>query len=91
MVLPEDEIKIYNETLKIRLEATNQQLKKWINRWRPVIDHNMKTVKEMTQSKSIPIGVFRLDAAFHGTLATQLFDSNNMRDGSRQENYFENY
>ena len=36
-------------------------------------------------------GVFRLKAAFHGTLATQLFDSNNMRDGSRQENSFENY
>ena len=55
MVLPEDEIKIYNETLKIRLEATNQQLEKWINRWRPVIDHSMKRVKELAQSKSIPI------------------------------------
>ena len=55
MVLPEDEIKIYNETLKIRLEATNQKLKKWINRWRPVIDHSMKMVKEMAQSQSIPI------------------------------------
>ena len=55
MVLPEDETKIYNETLKIRLEATNQQLKKWINRWRSVIDHSMKRVKELAQSKSIPI------------------------------------
>jgi hypothetical protein len=29
MVLPEDELKIFNETLEIRLEATNQQLEKW--------------------------------------------------------------
>lgn len=27
MVLPEDELKIYNETLALRLEDTNQQLK----------------------------------------------------------------
>ena len=53
MVLPEDEIKIFNESLEIRLEATNQQLKKWINRWRPVIDHSMKEVKELAQSRSI--------------------------------------
>ena len=37
MVLPEDEIKVFNESLEIRPEATNEQLKKWINRWRPVI------------------------------------------------------
>ena len=55
MILPEDEIKIFNETLKIRLEATNQQLKKWINRWKEVIDHSMKRVKEMAQSQSTPI------------------------------------
>jgi hypothetical protein len=30
MVLPEDETKIFNETLVARLEDTNQQLKKWI-------------------------------------------------------------
>jgi hypothetical protein len=42
MVLPEDEIKIFDEPLELRLEATNQQLKKWILRWRPVIDHSMK-------------------------------------------------
>ena len=47
MVLPEDELKIFNETLETRLEATNQQLKKWLLRWRPVIDHSMKKVKEM--------------------------------------------
>ena len=29
-------------------------------------------------------GAFQLDAAVWGTLATQNFDSNNMRDGSRQ-------
>ena len=33
MVLPEDEIKIYDESLKSKLADTNQQLKKWINRW----------------------------------------------------------
>ena len=55
MVLPEDETKIFNETLKIRLEATNQQIKKWINRWKEVIDHSMKMVKLMAQSKSTPI------------------------------------
>jgi hypothetical protein len=32
MVLPEDETKIFNETLVTRLEDTNQQLKKWITR-----------------------------------------------------------
>ena len=55
MVLPEDELKIFNETLEIRLEATNQQLKKWLLRWKPVIDLSMKKVKEMAQTRSIPI------------------------------------
>jgi len=55
MVLPEDEVKIYDETLEIRLEDTNQQLKKWINRWKIVIDHSMKRVKEMAQERSKPI------------------------------------
>jgi hypothetical protein len=55
MVLPEDEVKIFNEPLELRLEATNQQLKKWLLRWRPVIDHSMKKVKEMAQSGSKPI------------------------------------
>ena len=55
MVLPEDELKIFNEPLWLRLEATNQQLKKWLLRWRPVIDHSMKKVKEMAQTSSIPI------------------------------------
>jgi hypothetical protein len=41
MILPEDEIKISNETLETRLEDTNQQLKKWLLRWKPVIDHSM--------------------------------------------------
>ena len=40
---------------KIRLEATHQQLKKWITRWRPVIDHSMKMFKEMAQKRSMPI------------------------------------
>jgi hypothetical protein len=52
MVLPEDEIEIFNETLETRLEDTNQQLKKWILRWKPVIDHSMKRVKELAQAKS---------------------------------------
>ena len=55
MVLPEDEIKIFDETLELRLEATNQQLKKWLLRWRPVIGHSMKKVKEMAKKRSRPI------------------------------------
>jgi ribosomal protein L3 len=30
MVLPEDELKIFDETLETRLEDTDQQLKKWM-------------------------------------------------------------
>ncbi|OEU17035.1 hypothetical protein FRACYDRAFT_239636 [Fragilariopsis cylindrus CCMP1102] len=55
MVLPEDELKIYDEPIKLRLDDTNQQLKKWINRWKPVIDHSMKRVKELAQANSKPI------------------------------------
>ena len=55
MVIPEDELKIFNETLEIRLEATHQQLKKWMKRWRPVIDHSMKMFKEMAQKRSMQI------------------------------------
>ena len=55
MVFPNDEMEIFNEPLEMRLEATNQQLKKWLLRWKPVIDHSMKKVKEMAQTKSIPI------------------------------------
>jgi hypothetical protein len=55
MVLPEDELKIYNEPLEVRLEATNQQLKKWLLRWKPVADHSMKKVKEMAQTRTKPI------------------------------------
>jgi hypothetical protein len=42
MVLPEDEMKIFNGPLETRLEETNQQLKKWLLRWKPVIDHITK-------------------------------------------------
>jgi hypothetical protein len=55
MVLPEDETKIFNETLETRLEDTNQQVKKWITRWKPVIDHSMKRVEELAQANSKPI------------------------------------
>jgi hypothetical protein len=55
MVLPEDETKIFNETLVTRLEDTNQQLKKWLTQWKPVIDHSMKRVKELAQANSKPI------------------------------------
>jgi virulence-associated protein VagC len=48
MVLPEDEIRIYNETQETRLEDTNQQLKKWLLRWKPVIEHSMKREQEFT-------------------------------------------
>ena len=55
MILPEDELKIFNETLEIQLDATNQQLKKRLNCWRPVMDHSIKKVKEMAQTRRIPI------------------------------------
>ncbi|OEU06629.1 hypothetical protein FRACYDRAFT_254180 [Fragilariopsis cylindrus CCMP1102] len=55
MIQPEDELKIFNETLEKRLEATNQQLKKWLLPWRPVIDHSTKKDKEMAQTRSIPL------------------------------------
>ena len=55
MVLPEDETKIFNESLATRLEDTNQQIKKWLTRWKPVIDHSMKRVKELAQVNSKPI------------------------------------
>jgi hypothetical protein len=31
---------------------TNQQLKKWLLRWRPVVDHSMKRVKEIAKENS---------------------------------------
>jgi hypothetical protein len=49
MVLPEDETKIFDEELETRLEDTNQQLKKWMHRWKPVINHSMKRVKELVK------------------------------------------
>jgi hypothetical protein len=55
MVLPEDEMKIFNESLVTRLEDTNQQIKKWLTRWKPVIEHSMKRVKELAQANSKPI------------------------------------
>jgi hypothetical protein len=43
-------------TIDTRLEDTNQQLKKWPTRWKPVIiDHSMKRVKEIAQANSKPI------------------------------------
>jgi hypothetical protein len=55
MVLPEDKTKIYNETLATRLEDTNQQIKKWINRRKPVVEHSMKRVKELARENSKPL------------------------------------
>jgi hypothetical protein len=55
MVLPEDETKIFNETLATRLEDTNQQIKKWLTRWKPVVEHSMKRVKDLSQENSKPI------------------------------------
>jgi hypothetical protein len=55
MVLPEDEMKIFGETLEEKLEDTNQQLKKWLLRWKPVVDHSMKRVKEIAKENSKPI------------------------------------
>jgi hypothetical protein len=54
MVLPEDEMEIFNQSLGTRLEDTNQQLKKWITRWKPVIEHSMKRVEELAQANSKP-------------------------------------
>jgi hypothetical protein len=53
MVLPEDETKIFTETLATRLEDTNQQIKKWLLRWKPVIDHSMKRVNGIQANASI--------------------------------------
>ena len=55
MVLPEDELKTFDVQLELKLEATNQQLKKWLLRLRPVIYHSIKRVKEMAQTRSKPI------------------------------------
>ena len=55
MVLPEDETRIFNKTLEDRLEDTNQQLKKWLLRWHPIVDHSLKRVKELAKENSKPI------------------------------------
>jgi hypothetical protein len=55
MVLPEDKKKIFNEPLERRPEDTNQQLKKWLMRWKLVIDHSIKRVKELAKDNSKPI------------------------------------
>jgi hypothetical protein len=54
-VLPEDETKIFNESLDTRLEDTDQQIKKWLTRCKLVIDHSMKRVKKLAQENSKPI------------------------------------
>ena len=41
--------------LEERSEDTNQQLKKWMLGWRPVVDHSMKRVKELAKENSKPI------------------------------------
>ena len=51
---------------------------------------NSAEVNEYMEKNRGEGGVFPLDAAVCGTLLTKKFDSNTMRDGSRQENYFEN-
>jgi hypothetical protein len=55
MVLPEDEMKIFSESPVTRLEDTNQQIKKWLTRFKPVIEHSMKRVKKLAQTSSKPI------------------------------------
>ena len=37
------------------IRMRNRRVKKWIMRWRPVIDHSMKKVKELAQTRSLPI------------------------------------
>ena len=55
MVLPEDEVKIFRDDLEEHLTDTNQQLKKWLIRWRPVINHSMKEVKRLAKTSIKPI------------------------------------
>ena len=56
MVLPEDELEIFNEDLKVKLEDTNQQLNKWVLlRWKAVVDHSMKRVQELAKANNKPI------------------------------------
>ena len=56
MVLPEEELKIFNEELEVKLDDTNQQLlKKWLLRWKPVIDHSMKRDTQLAKDNSKPI------------------------------------
>ena len=49
------EMRIFNKTLEDRLEDTNQQLKKWLLRWHPIVDHSLKRVKELAKENSKPI------------------------------------
>ena len=37
------------------MEDTNQQLKKWMLGWQPVVDHSMKRVKELAKENIRPI------------------------------------
>jgi hypothetical protein len=55
MVLPEDEIKIFDEDIETKLTDTNQQLKKWLLWWKLVIEHSMKRVQELAKENSKPI------------------------------------
>jgi hypothetical protein len=48
LVLPEDEAKIFQKSIGNHLTDTNQQLKKWLTRWRPVIDHGSQKVGTST-------------------------------------------
>jgi hypothetical protein len=88
MVLPEDEIQIFNESLETRLEDTNQQLKKWILKWKPVIDHSTKRVKASAQEKSKPIWKYftakePAKGAFRVYPRTYFTKCNEMTDGDR--------
>ena len=49
------EMRIFNKMLEDRLEDTNQQLKKWLLRWHPIVDHSLKRVKELAKENSKPI------------------------------------
>ena len=46
------EMRIFNKMLEDRLEDTNQQLKKWLLRWHPIVDHSLKRVKELAKENS---------------------------------------
>ena len=53
MVLPEDEMRIFNVPLETRLKDTDQQLQKWVVRWKPVLSYGREYFDIKLMSKVI--------------------------------------